>query len=163
MNQWVDDSGTDRVIGGQAGSLLSSFMVDRRPAFATRGDANGDHVVQLGDVVSSLMLLFGVGTPGQAENAFFGCPDKLDANDDGLIDIADPLFLLRFLFGEGIAPPPPFGECGQDETPDSLLECTLVYCFEECHGEMIGCVVGACLHEPEAHRVSVELASVGGL
>ncbi|MCA8961528.1 MAG: dockerin type I repeat-containing protein, partial [Planctomycetes bacterium] len=57
-----------------------------------RGDANGDAIVDISDVVTALQELFVPGTvPGP-------CPDALDANDDGGVDVADAVYLLASLF-----------------------------------------------------------------
>lgn len=62
-----------------------------------RGDANGDDVIDLGDVVYLLNYLFKGDDP----------PDPLeagDANCDGAVDLKDVVYLLNYLFKEG--PPP---------------------------------------------------------
>jgi hypothetical protein len=62
-----------------------------------RGDANGDSLVDIADVVYLINYLF---TDGPA-------PDPLwvgDANCDGVVDIADVVYLLNYLFLSG--PPP---------------------------------------------------------
>ena len=48
------------------------------------------------------------------------CDDAADANDDGLKNIADAIFILQNLFNNGRNPPPPFPDCGLDDTPDNL-------------------------------------------
>ena len=62
-----------------------------------RGDANGDGVINIADVVYLLNYLFLSGS----------APDPLwlgDANCDGVVNIADVVYLLNYLFGGG--PPP---------------------------------------------------------
>lgn len=63
----------------------------------TRGDANGDDVIDLGDVVYLLNYLFKSGPPPVPEEAG-------DANSDGTIDLGDVVYLLNYLFKEGPAP-----------------------------------------------------------
>jgi hypothetical protein len=62
-----------------------------------RGDANGDGMINIADVVYLLNYLFTGGLP----------PDPLEAGDvtcDGLVNIADVVYLLNYLFTGG--PPP---------------------------------------------------------
>jgi len=80
----------------------------------SRGDANTDDAIDIGDAVFILGHLFASGPPSP-------CQDAADANDDGKLDIADPIYVLNHLFIPGSAPPPqPFADCGPDLTPDSL-------------------------------------------
>jgi len=61
------------------------------------GDANGDGVIDIADVVYLINYLFTDGPP----------PDPLeagDANCDGVVDIADVIYLINYLFIDG--PPP---------------------------------------------------------
>ena len=65
----------------------------------TRGDANGDGVIDAADVVYLINFLFVAGSPA---------PDPLwvgDANCDGVIDAADVVYLINFLFVPGSPPP----------------------------------------------------------
>ena len=78
-----------------------------------RADANWDGVVDIGDVVMQLGVLFGC-------TAVCSCPDVLDSNDDGSNDISDPIYLLLYLFSGGSPPPAPFPSCGADPTLDTL-------------------------------------------
>ncbi|MEE8142066.1 MAG: ASPIC/UnbV domain-containing protein, partial [Planctomycetota bacterium] len=75
-----------------------------------RGDANGDSMFDVSDVVVILLKLFAFGE--------MSCLDSGDGNDDGALDIADALFLLNFLFTFGAEPPAPHLECGLDPTAD---------------------------------------------
>ena len=62
-----------------------------------RGDANGDGVIEIGDVVYLINYLFKSGPP----------PDPLwigDCNCDEIVDLGDVVFLLNYLFKGG--PPP---------------------------------------------------------
>ncbi len=84
-----------------------------------RGDANGDGDIDIGDAIRSLGYLFGGRTP-------VSCQDAIDTNDNGNIDLSDAITLLSYLFAKLPAPPPPFGQCGNDPTADTLdcLDCT---------------------------------------
>lgn len=85
-----------------------------------RGDCNADSAYDIGDAIATLSFLFsGATTPV--------CEDACDSNDDGAVDIGDAIFTLASLFSGGISPTQPFGECGEDPTPDSL-ECVMGSC-----------------------------------
>jgi len=77
----------------------------------TRGDANGDGAVSLGDAIAALGYLF-QGMPA-------GCVVALDANDDDAVSLGDPIWILLHLFG-GAGPLPPPHTCGFDGTPGTL-------------------------------------------
>jgi hypothetical protein len=83
--------------------LYETKPVDRAGGEFPRGDANSDGLLDIGDPVQILSVLFGGGTPS-----------------DGSIDIADPVSLLSFLFAGGPSPGPPHPYCGYDLTADSL-------------------------------------------
>jgi len=72
----------------------------------SRGDANQNGAIEIGDAISALGVLF-----ASDETS---CLAALDANGDRKLDIADPISLLDYLFAGGAAPPPPFGPaaCG---------------------------------------------------
>jgi len=78
-----------------------------------RGFINGDHKVDLADVIYSLRYLFADGPPP-------GCMKAADTNDDGKVDIGDTILLLGYLFRHSNPPDPPFEACGSDPTPDDL-------------------------------------------
>ena len=80
-----------------------------------RGDSNGDQVLNIADVVTSLDVMFG---PVMAT-----CDLSLDCNDDSLINIADPIYLLGHLFSGGPTLPPPGNGCGTDPTAAGTLLC----------------------------------------
>jgi len=66
------------------------------PSF-TRGDANGDGVVNVADVVYLVNFLYRNGDP----------PDPMEAGDascDGIVDIADVVFLVNYLYRGGDPP-----------------------------------------------------------
>lgn len=75
-----------------------------------RGDANGDAMVNVADVVLTLDHLF--------TGAGASCRDALDTNDDGRVDVADAVFAVMYLFGAGTSLPAPFPSCGVDPTAD---------------------------------------------
>ncbi len=73
----------------QAGYVHASFVM--------RGDANGDGVVDVGDVIYLINYLFtGTSAP---------CPMETgDNNCDGIVDIGDVIYLINYLF-TGTSPP----------------------------------------------------------
>ena len=77
-----------------------------------RSDANADGTTDIADPIMALGYLFGGGA--------LPCQSAADTNDDGAVNIADPIATLSWLFASGAPPPPPFGECGLDPTPDTL-------------------------------------------
>jgi hypothetical protein len=81
-----------------------------------RGDANGDHYVNLADAVFTLTYLF-------AGGAAPACPDAADANDDGHVNLADPITVLTSLFLPGMSIAEPYPLFGEDKTPDKLAPC----------------------------------------
>jgi hypothetical protein len=62
------------------------------------GDANGDSLINIADVVHILNYLFINGPPPVP------CLEAGDANCDGVVNIADVVYLINYLFLEG--PPP---------------------------------------------------------
>jgi len=80
-----------------------------------RGDSNNDGILDLGDAVTSLDIIF-FGLPA-------ACKDASDWNDDGRVDISDPIATLGYIFGGTAAPAAPFPLCGTDPIFDSL-DCT---------------------------------------
>jgi hypothetical protein len=79
-----------------------------------RGDANGNGIVTISDVIHTLGGLF-LGLPGGDE-----CKEAQDANDDGTVNISDPLQTIGFLFQGGAPIPAPYPACGNDPSPDGL-------------------------------------------
>ncbi len=62
-----------------------------------RGDADGDGMIDIADVIYLLNYLYKGGS----------APDPLergDANEDGVVDLADAVYLINYLFRQG--PPP---------------------------------------------------------
>ncbi len=79
-----------------------------------RGDANANGVINpIGDSITALNYLF---VPGNVVD----CIDALDCNDDGDVNLGDPILLLLWGFANGQPLPPPFPDCGDDPTIDSL-------------------------------------------
>ncbi len=80
-----------------------------------RGDANGDMVVEMADVVFTLKYLY---VPGSPEPP---CMDGGDTDDDGAVVMSDGIYTLQYLYIPGAPDPlPPFPDCGEDPTPDTL-------------------------------------------
>jgi len=90
-----------------------AFAAEEPEVLFVRGDVNEDGVVDISDVVATLVFLF-AGGPGPA------CLDRADVDDDGTVRINDPIYLLGWLFGGGPQVPAPFPEPGKDPTPDNL-------------------------------------------
>lgn len=82
----------------------------RAPRF-TRGDADGDGELVIGDPILVLTHLF-------AQGPAPGCLDAADGNDDGRVDIADAIATLNAIFLSRPLPAPE--ACGADPTPDPL-------------------------------------------
>ncbi|MBI4585559.1 MAG: IPT/TIG domain-containing protein [Planctomycetes bacterium] len=103
------------------GALIPVFFDGKvkitAPAAATfsRGDANGDGLLDISDAVYLLNALF-LGGPAPP------CPDAADADDDGAVEMNDAVFFLLARFAGGEPPPAPYPDPGVDPTPD-LLEC----------------------------------------
>jgi hypothetical protein len=90
------------------GLLISEF----NPARFRRGDADGNHKLDLLDAVLLIRIRAG-STPGR-----IACDDAEDANDDGLLTLSDGIFVLNYLFLGG--PALAGAECGEDGTADGL-------------------------------------------
>ena len=95
-------------IGKQTSTNFNAFagwVYTSEPSFI-RGDANGDGLINIADVVFLVNYLFGGGMPP--------CPEGAgDANSDGAVNIADVVYLVNYLFGGG--PPPSCG--GKSSSP----------------------------------------------
>jgi hypothetical protein len=63
-----------------------------------RGDADGNDVIDVSDVVFLIAYIF---AGGPAPTQYNG-----DANDDGIIDVTDAVYLIDFIFNGGPPPPP---------------------------------------------------------
>ncbi len=83
-----------------------------------RGDGNRDSTVDISDVIAISTFLF--------QNAASDCPAQMDVNADNKVNLSDPIDLLAYLFLGGLAPEPPFPECGTG--PQSTLRCLEFVC-----------------------------------
>ncbi|MEM7260366.1 MAG: hypothetical protein AAF488_00145 [Planctomycetota bacterium] len=98
------------ICSGYIGGTITTDKTWFRPF--ERGDANKDGNYDLGDAIETLGYLFGGGV--------LGCEAAADSNDDGGLNIGDGVYTLNYLFAGGAAPPPPFGDCGNDPTGNPL-------------------------------------------
>ena len=98
------------VLVAVGGLVLGSVRAD---AAFFRGDVNLDSSMDVSDAVAVLGHLFVADLTAPCEKA-------ADVNDDGAVNIADAIYALQYLFSAGPPPPPPFGRCGEDPTPDGL-------------------------------------------
>ncbi len=103
-------------------ALAGQVMTNAVPF--TRGDANSDGKVDVGDAVFILAYLF---EDGPAST----CPDSEDIDDSGRLNLIDPVYLLANLFIGGPAIPEP-RDCGYDFTTEGeqtvLAECEYPLC-----------------------------------
>ncbi len=120
----ASDSGTLRIQSNDAEepqvtvSLFGTGVINDtvEPRF-TRGDANADGAIDVGDPIKTIGSLF-------RDESVPACFDAADSNDDGSLNLSDGIFTLIWLFGEGPpAPPPGFYNCGPDPTEDELPPC----------------------------------------
>jgi hypothetical protein len=90
--------------GGQPSAIgvsqSDSFVVEAGyvlAAFVNRGDANGDGIIELGDIVYLINYVFRGGDPP--------CPMEAgDANCDGIVELGDIVYLINYVYRSG--PPP---------------------------------------------------------
>jgi len=92
------DDGRDSTDTGVVGINVLSYYI---PPSGTEGDANGDSLVDIGDVIFLLNYLFMNGPPPNP-------PSAGDANGDCFIGISDVIWLINYLYLEG---PPPQIRC----------------------------------------------------
>ena len=101
----VSAGGQGSPVGPQSSTNFwggGGWVYTAEPTFI-RGDANGDGVIDLGDVVFLLNYLFKFGDPP--------CPLQAgDANCDGAVDLGDVVYLINYLYKGG--PPPSSGKTG---------------------------------------------------
>lgn len=90
--------------------MTTSLCLSTNHSF-DRGDCNQDGMFNLADMVFSLSVIFGGGSPE--------CEDSCDANDSESVNIADPIYMANALFAGG-SPPPGSGSCGPDASPGFL-------------------------------------------
>jgi hypothetical protein len=98
-NQWYDHKPTR-----EQGDLVHVTMPNETsgidfnlPSLFIRGDANGDGVINIADVVYLINYLFAHGSAPQPFEAG-------DANSDGKINSADVVYLINYLFAHGSPP-----------------------------------------------------------
>ncbi len=77
-----------------------------------RGDIDKVDGVNITDAILTFMHIY----LGKEVN----CVDAVDVNDDSQLDTSDGVHLLAYLFLKSAPPPPPFPECGFDETEDDF-------------------------------------------
>ncbi len=96
---------------------IGDFELEEEERDFHRGDVDLNGRMEVTDAIAALGILF---SDGRAP----ACADALDADDNGALNLADVMFILHALFHGGPLPPPPFGGCGPDPTPD-LLDCAV--------------------------------------
>ena len=95
-------------------SVLGGGVIQPPTSNFRRGDCNADAMLNIGDPISLLGILFSGEGPA-------ACDDACDMNDDGSLNIADAIFVLATLFSMGAEPPAPGPDlCGADPTADGL-------------------------------------------
>jgi acid phosphatase len=110
-NVVTDPAGIPQLVLTRGGDV----NIPGKPIFR-RGDANEDGSFDISDAVVNLNCRFlGTGCPA--------CSAEMDVNDDDSVDISDGVYLLSWLILAGPTPPPPFPDCGPDDTPGSLPVC----------------------------------------
>jgi len=94
----------DALAGTQmlSGSGGKAYCISGGTPTWSRGDANDDKVIDLGDVVYLVNYLYKNQPPPPVICAG-------DVNDDGIIDIGDVVYLINYLYKGGPPPPPPGG------------------------------------------------------
>jgi len=84
-----------------------------------RGDANGNGRVNAADI--RYIVRYVVASKRRRGGRVIPkCLKALDVNDDGAVSWADVIALTRVVFRPHNPVPPPFPQCGEDETPDAL-------------------------------------------
>jgi hypothetical protein len=101
---------------GRNGEDMGAFPVATEGGTFTRGDANADGEVDIGDAVT---VLFYLSSQGDAPP----CLDALDADDSGQVGLDDAIDLLNFLFLNGQGPAAPFPDPGLDPTTGDPYTC----------------------------------------
>ncbi len=81
-----------------------------------RGDANGDGIANLADVIKLIQYFFNDGSAPP-------CFAAADANGDNTNDLSDSIFLIQYQFLDGSPPAAPFPNCGTDPAGTGGLSC----------------------------------------
>lgn len=81
-----------------------------------RGDANGDGIANLADVIKLIQYFFNDGSVPP-------CLAAADANGDNTNDLSDSIFLIQYQFLDGSPPAAPFPNCGIDPAGQNGLSC----------------------------------------
>ena len=95
---------------GSAGAFTLRVSLGAEETLFSRGDVDGNGMVEISDAVAVLNFLFRGGGPP-------GCRETADSNNDARVDLSDGIHLLSWLFigGEApAAPGPPATGCGSD-------------------------------------------------
>jgi len=103
------------VCGRKQNALFQVLIFPAGPTFR-RGDFDRNDAVNIADAVASVRYLF---QSGPAPT----CQDAADSNDDGILDVSDPVYLLFHLFLQGLPPPAPFPDAGNDPSFRDNLGC----------------------------------------
>lgn len=112
----VEDLANVIFMAGDATNAIFRMLVASGGSFFVRGEANGDGITDLADVIFIADYLFQSGSAP-------ACADAVDVNDSGDLDISDPLYLLLYMFGGGPPPPAPYPSPGPDPTFLDPLGC----------------------------------------
>jgi hypothetical protein len=97
-----------------------ALVVDNQCAPFIRGDANADGAVNIADPVSTLDVLFSMGS--------VPCDRAQDSNNDDSVDIADAIYTLTYLFDNGPPPSSPFPNCGIQASTSNLSCDSFPFC-----------------------------------
>ncbi|MGE4618790.1 MAG: hypothetical protein AAEJ04_03160 [Planctomycetota bacterium] len=108
----VFEGGTFVITGNSDGNV---YQIQSTGTFV-RGDANSDDLIDVGDAITILGVLFAGETASE-------CLAQLDSNDDDVVDIGDAIYVLNYLFTNGSAPSAPFPDPGPDPTPSAVTPC----------------------------------------
>ncbi|HIA27291.1 MAG TPA: hypothetical protein EYN79_04100 [Planctomycetes bacterium] len=117
---WSDDEGSPPVanvvvVGGSSfGTIWVDGNVDLNAVVEiafSRGDANGDGIINIADGIWILYELFLSGPST-------GCENAADVNGDGNYDESDAVFVFNYRFLGGPPPAAPFPGCGLIGNPD---------------------------------------------
>jgi hypothetical protein len=80
-----------------AGDITSGFLSQQAGSHYLAGDADGDGLVNISDVIYLVQYVFGSGLPPQPV-------ESGDADCNGFVNISDAVFLVAYIFSDGAAP-----------------------------------------------------------